>query len=221
MLNIGERFAVAVQRYRRERLMIILRSTIQAQREQARCGTVVIRAKSQLADGGVVDLIRCAVLAILAIERAIQKNLAAISEEPLQAKVAAAVLFVDRDIDRAANVLGNINVAIGAKSFSATDQSPLSKSQCSPARSQGRVLVAVRYLDIARSLHRLARLHIDHAAQRVISVQRRNASGNQLHLIERRLRNSRPVDPAAKRIVDGNAIGQNQSPTRPACAQPA
>src|SRR5262249_54420430 len=114
-----------------------LGAAVEPQREQAGARTVVVGAKRQLANGRVIDLQRRSVLTILAIKRALQERAAAISEEPLNASVAAAVLHVDRRIDGTAHVLRNGDVAVGAKAFAAAAQRPVAEAHRAPSGAEG------------------------------------------------------------------------------------
>src|SRR5262252_2555161 len=85
VLDVGQRFAVAIGGYRRKCLVVVLRPAIKAQCKQPSCRAVPIRAERKLADGCIVHLEWSAVVTVFAIERTAEKHTAAITEDALQA----------------------------------------------------------------------------------------------------------------------------------------
>ena len=201
--------------------MIILRSTVQAEREQSSRGTIVVCTKSQLANGRVVDLQRRAIQPVFAIERAIQEDASAIAEHAFHAQGSTAILRCNRSVHRAAHIIRNGGVSVGAESFSAGNYRPLPEAHRAPTRAERRVLVSVRPLHESVCLHRMTRLQIDHSAQRIVSIQRRDTARDELHFVEGRLWQARPINPAAKGIVERDTVSQDQRAARSTRAESA
>ncbi len=151
-------------------------------------------------------------MAVFAVQISFQEGAAAIAEEPLQLYVSAAVLHIHRRVDGAAHVLRHVDVTIRAESFAAAAQRPLANSHRAPARTEGRILIAPGAFDVAIGFNRRLGLHVDHAAQRIIAIERGDAARHDLHFAQRCLRHARPVNPASEGIVDGNTV--DQAPAR-------
>src|ERR1039458_5839554 len=147
--------------------MIVFRSAVQPERKQSGRRTIVVRAQCQLPYGRVVNLQRCAILPVLAVERATQEDASAIAEHAFHAQGSAAILRCHWRVYRAAHVLRHGRVSVGAQSFSAGHHRPLPEAHGAPARAEWRTLISVRTFDRSIRLHRMTRLQIDHPKRTV------------------------------------------------------
>ena len=64
-------------------------------------------------------------------------------------------------------------------------------------------------------LVRVERQHLDHAAERVRAIEIAGGAANDLDAVNGRERNTIPVDPAAERIVEGPAVGDDEGAAGP------
>ena len=104
--------------------MVAFGAAVQSQREEARGRTVVVGAKSELADRNFIDLDRSSVQTIFSVDRSIQKDSTATAEQAFQPQIAGVMLGGEWRIDGAADVAGYRDVAVGAESFSAAYDGP-------------------------------------------------------------------------------------------------
>src|SRR5208283_1298295 len=139
---------------RREGLVIVLRSAVQPQCEQAGGLAIVICAEGKLPNAGVVDLQRRAVLPVLAVDGTIQENASPVREQALHAQISGAVLRRNRRVQRAANLLRHGNVAVRVESFPAGGHCPLPETHRGPTGAEGRVLIPIRALYESVRLYR-------------------------------------------------------------------
>ena len=119
---------------------------------------------------------------------------------------------IDRRIvvDRAALALDDNRKAVGGE-----DAAIGSDAHFPPEIGAGKielraVQVSVLRLDVQRPPHRSAGDDVDHASHRVVAVQARSRPVDHLDPIRRLERDTRPVHPAAERIVERHAVEQHQ-----------
>ena len=203
-----EALALAVGRHRRERLAIALRA-VPGPGGQGSPAERRVGAAAQLLQVGVVDLEGRAVLPALAEHGAAQERRRVRGEAAVQGGHAVQVARSGRRVDASALVVRDLHVAVRREGLPREPRSPVSLAARGEERQSPRRFVAPRGLDRdGGGLRPGEGLH--DAAQGSAAVELRGSALHDLESVEGGRGHPAPVDPAAKRVVQGHAVREDQ-----------
>jgi len=218
-LLAGQALAVAVRGHGGEGLEVVLVAPPGPQGEPAAAGGA-IEPQARLPDRGVVDLEARAVVPLLVEPGGAEKDSAVLSGQAFYGQVNGRVPRRGRGVDRSPGRGLDGDVAIGAERLRSQACRPAAPALGHEEAALRRLLLAVGRLDRKGRLRGLPAEELDHAPEGGAAIEVRSRAAQHLDPAEGEPGDSAPVDPAAERIVQGDAVRQDQGPARAARPQP-
>src|SRR5262249_19318514 len=134
---------------------------------------------------------------------------------------AAGVLRGDRGVDTSPQVERDGHIAVGIEQLSRKRRGPCTEFLAPRERKIRTVFVSVRCLQRKCVFFCWFPHNVNYSSQRIGSVKMRGSAAGGFNAGNRLTRDSIPVHPAAKGIVQRNSVSQNERPARAACPKPA
>jgi hypothetical protein len=188
--------------------MVVLAALVETEAQGAGSGGQ-IEARHPLVDGGVVVLERGTVVAVLAIAAATDER-APRSDRAFQGDVSAMVLGREEAVHGTAEVVGNRIVSGGRVDLRRHAGAPSPTPTSCEKRSFANVLLAGREVRFQPRHLRARADDLDDSRERGAPVEVRRPAPQHLDPVDRRAGNPAPVDPPAERIVQGDAVLQDE-----------
>jgi hypothetical protein len=167
-------------------------------------------AAAERGPAGVVQLADLGVVARLREVAAAEERLKAIGRRVFELERDVLVFDVGVVVDRAALPLRDNRKAVGIEETAFDRHRELVPRVASEEVELRRSFVAVLRRELERPARGTAGDDVDHAAHGDVAVQARRGAFGDLDAIDAGQRDAAPVDPAAERIVEGNAVEQDE-----------